>query len=121
MTTQYQSLLGTFEPLDILETNSLVVHKDVLVEGTVSTNGFTMPTGASAGLVLTSDASGDGTWTAAANSVAGDASGPFSATVVNTLAGGTIPVNTLVTLTGSQIMTNKTLTNPSISLIQNGF
>lgn len=34
------------------------------VAGTVSTTGFRMPTGASAGYVLTSDASGNGSWTA---------------------------------------------------------
>ena len=64
MQSQYQSLLGIYEPLDILETNSLVVHKDALIEGALSCSAFTLPTNAGLGLVLTSDAIGNGTWVA---------------------------------------------------------
>ncbi len=115
MQSQYQSLLGTYEPIDILETNSLLVHKDALIEGGINVAGnayladLTLPTGARLGRVLTSDALGHATWEELTKQLIGDASGPFGATVVNTLAAGTIPVSSIVLLDAIQTVRNKSI------------
>lgn len=120
MQSQYQSLLGAYEPLDILELNSLLVHKDILVEGGIESLGntilhnLTLPNGAAEGLVLTSDANGLASWGVNDPPLVGDASGKTSETRVDTLAGGTIPVDTLVTMDGNQNITNKWLNVHSV-------
>jgi hypothetical protein len=68
--TDAQVGIGTDTPAEALD-----------VVGTTQTNGFKMPTGASDGYVLTSDADGNGTWQAAAS---GGIVNIVSESVVNT-------------------------------------
>ena len=112
--SSFQSMLGETE----IDTDT--IYSSTIISTTIITKNFQL-TGGALNQVLTSDSLGNGTWQyIPLITLVGDASGPTSATVVNSLAGGTIPVSSVVTLTGSQTLTYKTLTNPQISVIQNG-
>ncbi len=87
MSFKYQTLLG----------DSSFTGDDIDVD-TATFSTIQITTGAGSNKVLTSDATGYGTWQTPSVTLAGDASGSSSSTVVNTLAGGTIPVSSLVTL-----------------------
>lgn len=73
--------IGTTTPAETLD-----------VEGTVRMTGFAMPTGAGDGLVLTSDASGNGTW----QTSAGDISGTGNANRIPRFTGGKTIGNSLL-------------------------
>ena len=109
----YQSLLGLSSiDTDIVDTNTLIVEKDLTVNGNSTLQSLTLPSGASLGKILTcSDSLGDSYWSSPAiPNLSGDATGPANATIVNTLGNGTISVNSLVSMTGSQTLTNKNIT-----------
>ena len=108
----YQSLMGLSSiDADIVDTNTLVVEKDLTVNGNSALQNLILPTGAVVDDVLTCISnSGNTAWKKPADSVlVGDVTGLSSNNVVNTLANGTIPVSSLVSMTGAQTLTNKTL------------
>ena len=109
----YQSLLGLSSiDADIVDTNTLVVEKDLTVNGNSTLQNLILPTGAVVDDVLTCISnSGNTLWKKPADAVlVGDVTGLSSNNVVNILANGTINVNSLVSMTGSQTLTNKNIT-----------
>lgn len=114
----YQSLLGISDvTIDTLNTDTIVVNKDLTVFGEAILTGLQIPVGASLNKVLTcTSLLGDATWAVPADAtLVGDCTGFSSNNRVDTLAGGTIPVSTLVTLSGTQTLTNKTFTNMTVN------
>jgi hypothetical protein len=75
-----------FQPLTGL---SLVTTDDLTNNGTLTTDKFTMLTGAHSGYVLTSDDIGSASWQALTTSLNGDVTGPFQTNVVQTVGGST--------------------------------
>jgi len=62
MQSQYQSLLGTYEPFDVLEANNVLIHDSLTVTGKTLLNSLDLPIGGGLGRVLTSDEFGHATW-----------------------------------------------------------
>ena len=79
MTSSYQALTGLSE----------ITTDDLIIDGTLTTPKFTMPTGAANGYVLTSDAIGSASWQALIQTLLGDVIGPFQSNTVQTVGGST--------------------------------
>jgi len=83
------------------------------VNGTAQVAGFQMPTGASAGYVLTSDVSGVGTWQSASDGVGGSGTADY----VPRFTGATTLGDSPIRVSGTMVGIN---TNPSATLHVNG-
>ena len=93
-------------------------HKKLDVAGTTKTIGFQMPTGATTGYILSSDATGNATW----NDPNGLITIAESDPKVGSLTGNYMPKwnNTSSTLTNSQVYDNGTFVSIGTTTINNG-
>ena len=115
----YQSLMGLSSiDADIVDTNTLVVEKDLTVNGNSTLQNLILPNGASLGKILTcSDSLGDSFWSAPAiQNLSGDVTSVGLVTTLQPLSGDITSVGrvttagpNIVSLTGTQTLTNKTL------------